>query len=172
MSSSETKAYDKDLFPGVRGGADTNTRARVAAVHIRLQGAAGALALIIAAIHIVDQGGIPGSKTPTYVGLGYWILELAAIGVAAALFTRSAPRLTWVIALGVASGPLIGYILSRGPGLPSYTDDKGNWTEPLGLLSVVAEGLLVLVAVAAAWLLNQTRSEVRRDNSSGVVAAR
>jgi hypothetical protein len=42
----------------------------------------------------------------------------------------------------------VGYVLSRGPGLPGYTDDIGNWAEPLGVLSLVVEGVLLLLALA------------------------
>jgi hypothetical protein len=48
--------------------------------------------------------------------------------------------------MGVAAGPVIGYILSRGPGLPGYTSDIGNWTEPLGLAGVVVDVLLFSLA--------------------------
>jgi hypothetical protein len=36
--------------------------------------AGAALALAVAGIHIADQGGFPGSKTPDYVGVGYYLL--------------------------------------------------------------------------------------------------
>ena len=48
---------------------------------------------------------------------------------------------------GVAVAPIVGFVLSRGPGLPNYSDDKGNWTEPLGIKSLVVEGLLLILAV-------------------------
>lgn len=113
---------------------------------------AALLSLGVAAIHVVDQGGVPGSKDPSYVGIGYWVLEVVAVVLAVALLARRARAsvLTWVVAAGVGLGPLIGYCLSRGPGLPGYTDDMGNWTEPLGIISLVVEALLVLVALAGA----------------------
>ena len=113
---------------------------------------AALLSLGVAAIHVVDQGGVPGSKDPSYVGIGYWVLEIVAVVLAVALLARRARAsvLTWVVAAGVGLGPLLGYCLSRGPGLPSYTDDIGNWTEPLGIVSLVVEVLLVLVALAGA----------------------
>ena len=37
-------------------------------------------------------------------------------------------------------------MLSHGPGLPNYTDDKGNWTETLGLVSLIVEGALLVLA--------------------------
>jgi hypothetical protein len=114
---------------------------------LRLLGAA--LALGVAYIHVKDQGGFPGDKLPTYVGIGYYLLEAAGLATAIALLLAPARllRATWALAAGVAGGPLVGFVLSRGPGLPSYTDDRGNWTETLGLVSVVVEIALLTVAI-------------------------
>jgi hypothetical protein len=54
--------------------------------------------------------------------------------------------LGWWLSLGVAAGPVLGYVLSRGPGLPDYTDDIGNWTEPLGVTSLIVEDNLLITA--------------------------
>ncbi len=67
--------------------------------------------------------------------------------VAAVLLLAGRVRAGWLLAAGVAAGPLLGYVLSRGPGLPHYRDDVGNWTEPLGLVSLAVEGALFLLAV-------------------------
>ena len=115
-------------------------------VGARLLGAA--LAIAVAVIHVIDQGGFPGSKTPTYVGVGYYLLEAAGL-VAALALIAGVHRHTlkaWALTVGVALGPLVGYVLSRGPGLPGYTDDRGNWTEPLGVISLVVEGVLLALA--------------------------
>ena len=109
----------------------------------RALGVAGCLAVV--AIHILDQGGLPGSKDPEYAQILYYILEVAGVVSAALLLTRYT-RLGWVLSLGVAAGPILGYVLSRGPGLPDYTDDIGNWTEPLGVLSLIVEGTLLILA--------------------------
>jgi hypothetical protein len=113
-----------------------------------LQGVGALLCLIVAAIHVVDQSGFPGSKGPGYIAVSYYLLEVAAI-VAAVLLLRSGAWFSWLLSAGVALGPLVGYILSRGPGLPSYSEDRGNWMEPLGVASLVVEGLLLTLAVAA-----------------------
>ena len=107
--------------------------------------AGAVLCLAVAAIHVIDQGGIPGSKTPAYVGDGYYALEIIAV-VTAALLIAGAARAGWFVAMGVAAGPFIGYVLSRGPGLPGYTDDVGHWTEPLGLASLGVEAVLFVMA--------------------------
>ena len=112
-------------------------------VILRVVGIAGCLA--VTAIHIIDQGGLPGLKDPEYVQILYYLLEAAGIVAAAVLLTNYARR-GWVLSLGVAAGPIIGYVLSRGPGLPDYRDDIGNWAEPLGVLSLVIEGTLLILA--------------------------
>ena len=122
----------------------------------RAVGIVGCLA--VAAIHVIDQGGVPGSKDPGYVQILYYLLEVAGVVAAALLLTHYARR-GWVLALGVAAGPILGYVLSRGPGLPSYSDDIGNWAEPLGVISLIVEGLLLILA--AAILSTSRRSRPR-----------
>ena len=113
--------------------------------------AGAALALAVAGIHIADQGGFPGSKTPDYVGVGFYLLEGVSVLTAAALLVPLASRLSaaaWAIAATfVSAGPLLGYVLSRGLGLPDYDDDLGNWTEPLGVLSLLVESALLALSV-------------------------
>jgi hypothetical protein len=103
------------------------------------------LCLAIAAVHILDQGGFPGSKTPHYVGVMYYALEAAAVLMAILLIAR-ATHIGWWLVIGIGAGPMAGYILSRGPGLPAYTDDVGNWIEPLGLISLVVEAALLVLS--------------------------
>lgn len=114
---------------------------------LRLLGAVLALAVVV--IHVKDQGGFPGDKTPTYVGVGYYLIEAAGILLAFVLITGLGRHTVkvWLLTLGVAVGPLVGFVLSRGPGLPDYTDDRGNWTEPIGVASLVVEGTLALLTL-------------------------
>jgi hypothetical protein len=121
-----------------------------------------ALCVVVAAIHVIDQGGLIGSKDPQYVAIGYWVLEVVGLLIAAPMvLTRS--RWTWFVAAGVAAGPFIGYVLSRGPGLPDYTDDKGNWFEPLGVISLVVEA--VLFGLSAVAFFRDTRRRTRHLRS-------
>ncbi len=116
------------------------------------------LALAISGIHIADQGGLTALKDPAYLGYGYWMLEIA--GVIAALLLLTRPRtISWVLALGVAAGPLVGITISRSVGLPDATDDIGNWFEPLGMLAMAVETVLVVISVA---MLTRTRGALHR----------
>lgn len=114
--------------------------------------------MAIAIIHIKDQGGFPGDKQPRYVGVGYYLLELGAV-VAVALLLSRAQRGGWFFSIGVALGPLLGYVLSRGPGLPLYRDDRGNWSETIGVASLVVEGLLLALAVVAILLADRRQTQ-------------
>lgn len=134
---------------------------------LRVLGAA--LALGIAYIHVKDQGGIPGDKGPGYIALGYWMLEIVGVGTAVALLLSSGRTAAkaWLLSIGVALGPICGYVLSRGPGLPNYTDDKGVWTEQLGVIALVVESALLVLA-ATMW--SRSRRDVEID-SDGVYDA-
>ncbi|MFB7593842.1 hypothetical protein [Streptomyces sp. NPDC056160] len=110
---------------------------------------AGALlCLAVAAIHVVDQGGVTTTRDPYYVGVAYHVLEIVAVVTAVLLLLRLV-RPGWLLATGVAVGPLLGYVFSRSSGLPDYSDDIGNWTETLGLVSLAVEGALLLLAAPA-----------------------
>src|SRR3954465_2359494 len=84
----------------------------------------------IAVIHAVDSVG--KWSEVRYMFWMYMALIVGALATAGAvLFTRS--RLALLAAGGIAASAFAGYVLSRTTGLPSATDDIGNWTEPLGL---------------------------------------
>jgi hypothetical protein len=80
-----------------------------------------------------------------------------ASGLTAAVWT--------IVATVVAAGPLLGYVLSRGPGLPGYDDDRGNWAEPLGVASLVVEATLLALSVIAVVAIRRAGSgnSVRRE---------
>ena len=131
-----------------------------------LPAAVGALlALAVAWIHVTDQGGFPGDKSPGYIAVGYYVLELVAVVLAVGLLTPATRHRigTWLVAAAVGAGPMIGYALTRGPGLPGAMDDRGNWGEPLGVASLVVEGILILLSLACAA---QLRSSTRTGSSS------
>ena len=131
-------------------------------VPVALAAVAAVLCVAVALIHLIDQGGMPGSKDPSYIGIGYYLLEISAVIVAVLLL---APRtrgslLVWSVAFFAGLGPIVGYCLSRGPGLPNYADDRGNWTEPLGVVGLVVEAVLLVVS-----LVGVTRAKDAADST-------
>ena len=102
-----------DLTTLIMGTLPSATGAAVKApgnLVLRILGIIGCLA--VAAIHVIDQGGLPGTKDPQYVQVMYYALEAAGVVAAALLLARHA-RSGWLLALGVAVGPIVGYVLSR-----------------------------------------------------------
>ncbi|HEX3908916.1 MAG TPA: hypothetical protein VHW92_13430 [Mycobacteriales bacterium] len=109
---------------------------------------AAALAVGVAVVHVMDQGGVTAlAAPPQWLGWAYRLLEVGAIAVALGLVSRIAERFSWWCALLVGVGPFVGYVLSRTVGLPGDSDDKGNWSEPKGIASLIIEALLIVVAV-------------------------
>ncbi len=98
----------------------------------------------IAVIHAVDSVG-KWTETP-YMFWLYMALIASSVALAGAvLFSRS--RLPVAAAAGLAATVLAAFVADRTLGMPGATDDIGNWTEPLGLASIVVEGLVVAVGI-------------------------
>jgi len=106
----------------------------------------------IAWIHLLDLGS-KMEETP-YLGAAY--LGLIAGCAAAAILLARRDRRGFLLAGGLAAATFLGYCLSRTTGLPAATDDIGNWTETLGVWSLIAEG--AVVALSAAALSTRPRS--------------
>jgi hypothetical protein len=98
----------------------------------------------IALIHLLDS--IGKFHETRYIFWMYVALMLGSLLVAAGALHGSR-RSIWLAAAGLAAGALAGYVISRTVGLPSATDDIGNWTEPLGLASLFVEGTVVGVSL-------------------------
>jgi len=99
----------------------------------------------IAWIHLLDLGS-KMAETP-YLGAAY--IGLIAGCIAAAVLLARRDRRGFLLAGGLAGATFLGYCLSRTTGLPAATDDIGNWTETLGVCSLIAEGAVVALAAAA-----------------------
>jgi hypothetical protein len=121
-------------------GADVITRAM------------GALALIaLAVVHVVD---LPATLGPTpLVGIGYFGIIAAALGIGAAMVARS-HWLVWGAAGVVAVMAMGGYVLTRAlpGGFLGDHGDVGNWRCPLGITALSVETLIILLVLLAVWL--------------------
>lgn len=83
-----------------------------------------------------------------YMGEEFVVLIGACllIAIAAVLCDSAALYALAAFTCGLA---VAGYILSRLVAFPALADDVGNWFEPLGVVSVLAETATVAVAVTA-----------------------
>jgi hypothetical protein len=109
--------------------------------------AVGVLGLLgVALVHVLD---LPSKfhEVP-YLGVAYLTLIVGTLLVAAVL-TRHDSRAAWTATLVLAGATFVGYAVSRTTGLPSATDDIGNWFEPLGLASLFIEACVVVVSAYA-----------------------
>jgi len=118
--------------------------------------------LTASAAHIPVIG--PHLDEAPYMGVLFIVLTAACAVLAAAAIVRDSQAVYALIVLtcGLA---IIGYAATRLFAFPMLADDVGNWLEPLGVVSIVAE--IVAVAAATSALVGS-----RREAKRGVVSAR
>ena len=99
----------------------------------------------VALIHLLD---LPGqlSASPLVFAL-YVALMPACLALAGAVLWTSDTRV-WTATAGLSALVILAYVLSRTSGLPTSTDDIGNWSEPLGIASLFVEGSVVVMSSA------------------------
>jgi hypothetical protein len=130
--------------------------------------AAALLCVAIALIHVVHQGGVV-PRTPRYIGVGFYLVELVT-AISGALLIATAATTGWWVSIAGALGPLIGYLVSRG-GLPYNSADRGDWMNPMGIVSLVVEAAALLLAVAALVHVVRTRRQIRASEVDGAEPA-
>lgn len=133
-----TLAPDKDTSTRARSGTGLDQHmARRAAMVIGLFG--------IVMVHALDlQSKIEELPYAAWLYVG---LIISALVLAEGLL-RKDDLLLWLACGALAASAMIGYTISRTTGLPGDGGgDKGNWTEPLGLASLVVEGIVILLVV-------------------------
>jgi hypothetical protein len=121
----------------------------------------------VALIHVLQ---LPDAFAAVdYLGVLFVLAILGSV-MLAALMTRVSDERTWAATGALPLLILIGYLLSRTSGLPAFTDDVGEWSEPLGLASLVFEGLLICLS-ATVLSTHQTGAvrapAARREPSPG-----
>jgi hypothetical protein len=145
-AAAPTPVNGTPLASGPPADQATAMAAAIQSAVVRSTVAVGLGALIV--MHAVD--GVAKYTETRYI---FW-MYMAAIAASlvcggALLFARGAhqTRLALLAAAGIAGSVFLGYVVSRTTGMPNATDDIGNWTEPLGLASIVAEAMTVLAAL-------------------------
>lgn len=87
-------------------------------------------------------------EAPVWESVGFLLLAVVALALIVPLY-RAADRGTYVAAAAVAGITLLAYVVSRSTGLPGDAETVGEWLEPLGVLSVISELLVVAGAAMA-----------------------
>lgn len=106
-------------------------------------------AVVVAAAHVPVIG--PHLDEAPYMGVLFVALTVgcAAIGVAALIRDSAAVYALAVLTCGLA---VVGYAATRLVAFPMLADDVGNWLEPLGVVSVIGELVVIATALTALWL--------------------
>jgi hypothetical protein len=113
--------------------------------HVVRRGIAAVGLVSIALVHLLD---VPDKfdELP-YVGVLFVGLIITSLLLAEGMIRTDDLRV-WLVAGVVSAATILGYAISRTSGLPGDEgDDIGNWTEPLGLASLLVEGIVVLLVL-------------------------
>lgn len=106
--------------------------------------AAGAAVAAMAHIPVIA----PHLEEAPYMGVAFVVFTVACLASGAALLVRDS-LVTYVAAGGTCALAILGYAATRLIAFPLLADDFGNWLEPLGILSLAAESVVVVAAAIA-----------------------
>ena len=114
----------------------------------------GAIAAILATGLIHFLGASDAFHEATYKGVLFALNGWGAV-VAAAGIALGSRVWGWGLGVLIAGGAFAAYVASRTIGLPGLPAEPDAWLEPMGVASMVAEGIFL----ALAWLaLSKKRS--------------
>ena len=122
-----------------------------------------AAALVAAAAHLPVIG--PHLIEAPYMGVLFIVLTAACFALALAVTIRDTMAVYALAAL-TCTLAIVGYIATRLVAFPMLADDVGNWFEPMGVLSVSSEAIVVLSSVLAFRAVGG-RAQVHDASSDG-----
>lgn len=119
--------------------------------------------VMLAIIAILVMGAIHAKDAPDSWGDAHYkgiLFALNGIGalICAVGIWLGARSWGWGLGLLIAAGSMAGYIASRTIGLPGLPAEPDAWLEPLGVASLIAEGLFIALA---GWALSKGNAAVK-----------
>lgn len=106
-----------------------------------------ALATLVAAIaHIPVIA--PHLDEAPYMGVLFIVLTAACLTLTAMLVVHDSERV-YALSILTCGLAVVGYVATRLVAFPMLADDVGNWFEPLGVVSVITETIVVVTACVA-----------------------
>jgi uncharacterized membrane protein HdeD (DUF308 family) len=102
--------------------------------------------VIAAAAHVPVLA--PHLTEAPYMGVLFVLLTVTCLAIASAALVCDS-TLVYGLAELTCGLAIAGYIVTRLVAFPHLSDDVGNWLEPLGVVSVLAEAIVVLAAITA-----------------------
>jgi hypothetical protein len=97
-------------------------------------------------IHLVEAP--DAFRDAKYKGMLFVANGIGAL-VAASGIARGQRGWGWLLGLLVAGGAFVAYVLSRTVGLPGLPAEPENWLEPVGVASLICEGLFIVFFLVA-----------------------
>jgi hypothetical protein len=83
-----------------------------------------------------------------YIGTLFIVFTTVALLSSTLLLLSDSPA-AWTLLAGSCLLAVGAFVISRTLGLPLMADDIGNWSDPLGIISVATESAVVLLAALA-----------------------
>lgn len=109
---------------------------------VRASAAIGLMA--VGVIHVLEiQGQLSGAA---WLTASFVLLGVIAPIVGLWLLARPSPA-AWQVSALVCVSAFAGYVLTRSVPVPGDTGDVGNWLEPLGVVALMTEGIVTILAV-------------------------
>lgn len=102
------------------------------------------LIIITGAIHVIEAG--EAFEEAAYKGWLFYANGLGSLFAAYGIFKRQCWG--WGLGFVITVGSIVGYIFSRTIGLPGILPEPDEWLEPLGVASLLAEGLFTAIVFA------------------------
>lgn len=90
----------------------------------------------------------PHLEEAPYMGVLFILLTASCFGLAAAVAVTNHPN-AYRAATLVCGAAVLGYAATRLVAFPQLSDDVGYWFEPLGVVSVLTESAVLLLALVA-----------------------
>jgi hypothetical protein len=87
----------------------------------------------------------PHLEEAPYMGVLFVLLTVACLAIGATIALSDA-SVAYVAAAVVCGAAVVGYAATRVVAFPQLADDVGNWFEPLGVVSVATETVVVVLA--------------------------
>jgi hypothetical protein len=82
------------------------------------------------------------------MGVLFVLLSVACVVLAGIAVVRDVPAV-YLASAAVCGLAIVGYAATRLVAFPMLGDDVGNWLEPLGVVSILSEAVVVGAALSA-----------------------
>ena len=97
-------------------------------------------------IHFVEA---PEALTEmTYKGVLFYANGIGALVAAYGIFSNRR-EMGWLLGLVISLATFVAYVASRTVGLPGLAAEPDAWLEPMGVASLVCEGLFIILFFVA-----------------------